>query len=93
MYKPVDALELVRTVLVTALEPGLEPEVIQRNWELYAPPLRMDSLGFHRVIVGLERALGRPIDDEALAPLLMERVSDLCTLVEQLSAGAQHESG
>ena len=91
MEKEANPLAIVRSTLVTALEPGVEPETIQMDWELYAPPLRMDSLGFHRVIVGLERALGRKFDDSVLAGSLIEHVSDLCSLIDGAPQREAHE--
>ena len=91
MGKADNSLDIVRAALVTALEPGVEPEAIQPDWELYTPPLRMDSLGFHRVIVGIERVMGRQIDDTVLAGSLIETVSDLCTLVACSPQSEAHE--
>ena len=92
MLKSVDVTSIVRAALVGALEPGIDAETIELNWELYAPPLRMDSLGFHRVIVDLERAIGRRFDDDLLASRLIETVADLCALTHSALDAPPHDN-
>ena len=92
MQKPIDVVSVVRAALVRALEPGIDAEAIGLNWELYAPPLRMDSLGFHRVIVDLERTFGGRFDDDLLASSLVETVADLCALTHSALDAPTHDN-
>ncbi|MDP6942589.1 MAG: hypothetical protein QF464_00440 [Myxococcota bacterium] len=72
---------LVRRALVDALALELVPEVIAGGQPLYEHPVRMDSLGFHRVIVELEVQRGSRFDEEALERTLFETVDDLVRFV------------
>ena len=72
---------LVQRALIDALALDLAPEDIAGALPLYEHPVRMDSLGFHRVIVELEVQRGSRFDEEALERTLFETVDDLVRFV------------
>ena len=79
------AAELVRRALVDALALDLSPDSLRGDQPLFEPPIRMDSLGFYRVVVELEVKSGRPIDEQALERTLFETVDDLVRFVREQS--------
>ena len=82
----VDPAALVRRALVDALALDLAPEVLAGAQPLHDHPVRMDSLGFHRVIVELEVQRGARFDEEALERTLFETVDDLTRFVTEQAA-------
>ena len=81
-----EAAALVRQALVDALVLDLIPEDIAGEQPLYEHPVRMDSLGFHRVVVELEVQRGARFDEQALERTLFETVDDLVRFVAAQAA-------
>ncbi len=77
------AAELVRRALVDALALDLSPDSLGGDQPLFEPPIRMDSLGFYRVVVELEVKSGQAIDEQALEQTLFETVDDLVRFVRE----------
>lgn len=74
--------------LVRALDLDVAPATLRPEMALHAPPVRMDSLGFYRLISTLERALGGPLDETMMAEALVETIDDLVAVVRaSLDAG------
>ena len=72
---------MVRRALVDALALDIVPEAITDDQPLYEHPVRMDSLGFHRVLVELEVQRGASFDEHALEHTIFETVDDLVRFV------------
>lgn len=72
---------LVRRALVDALALDLVPEEIAGGQPLCEHPVRMDSLGFHKVVVELEVQRGARFDEQALEQTIFETVDDLVHFV------------
>ena len=77
----------MRRALVDALALDLEPADITGDQTLHEHPVRMDSLGFHRVVVELEVLRGARFDEAALERTLFETVDDLVRFVAEQAAG------
>ena len=77
---------LVRRSLVDALALDLVPGEISGEQPLCEHPVRMDSLGFHKVIVELEVRRGARFDEQALESTLFETVDDLVRFVAAQAA-------
>jgi acyl carrier protein len=77
------AAELVRHALVDALALDAAPESLRGDQPLFEPPIRMDSLGFHRVIVELEIRHEARLDEQLLERTLFETVDDLVRFVSE----------
>ena len=76
-----EAAELVRQALVDALALDVAPRALRGEQPLFEPPVRMDSLGFHRVVVELEVRREARFDENALDGTLFETVDDLVRFV------------
>lgn len=72
---------LVRRALVDALALDLVAEELPGGQPLCEHPVRMDSLGFHKVVVELELRRGARFDEQALESTLFETVDDLVQFV------------
>ncbi len=72
-----EMLALVRSALVDALDLAVAPESIAEDAALHMAPIRLDSLGYHRLIVALEARLGRTWSEESLDDAIFERVVDV----------------
>ena len=81
MVDEAKAAELVRRALVDALALEVSPDALGGDQPLFEPPIRMDSLGFYRVVVELEVHLGTRLDESALDGTLFETVDDLVRFV------------
>ena len=77
--------DLVRRALVDALALDVSPDALRGDQALFEPPVRMDSLGFYRVIVEIEVHLGTRLDEQALERTLFETVDDLIRFVTEQS--------
>jgi acyl carrier protein len=67
--------------LVRALDLDVEPPTLRPEMALHAPPIRMDSLGFYRLITNLERSFDIRLDETMMAEALVETIDDLVKLV------------
>jgi acyl carrier protein len=73
----------VYDALIRALDLEVKADELRPHMALHAPPIRMDSLGFYRLIATLERSLNIRLDERAMADALIETVDDLMSLVRQ----------
>jgi acyl carrier protein len=78
--------ELVRHAIVDALALDLAPESLRGEQPLFEPPIRMDSLGFHRVVVEIEVRREARLDEHALDRTLFETLDDLIRFVVEQSS-------
>jgi phenylacetate-coenzyme A ligase PaaK-like adenylate-forming protein/acyl carrier protein len=84
---PINSRDAATSIVSRALAAvrGLHPpgEAVDESQELYAD-LALDSLQFVRIVLELERELGREIDDEDLLAIDLITVGDLVTCVEHM---------
>ncbi len=75
--------ERVKKVLVDELNLNLSIEAIADDDLVYAPHIRLDSLGYLRLVHGLEREFGLEISAEEVGHILFEKVSDIASFVDE----------
>ena len=80
------AAAVVRRALIDALALDMAPAEIAGAQPLHEHPVRMDSLGFHRVLVELEVQRGGQFDEQVLERTLFETVDDLVRFVAAQSS-------
>ena len=72
----------VKAIMVQVLDLDMLPEQIDDELSLYSSSIRLDSLGFLRLIVALEAEFGRQIDDEDVMEADLETIASLIQLFE-----------
>jgi acyl carrier protein len=71
----------VKRALVEVLDLAVDAGQIAEEDLLFGPPIRLDSLGYHRLMVGLEDRLGVRWTDAELDEAIFETVADLVAFV------------
>lgn len=70
----------IKAIMVQVLDLDLSPEQIDDELSLYSSSIRLDSLGFLRLIIALEAEFGRQIDDEDVMEADLETIAGLIQL-------------
>ncbi len=83
----VKASERVKQVLVDELNLSISVESIADEDLVYAPHIRLDSLGYLRLIHGLEQEFGIEISAEEVGRILFETVADIVGFVDERCSG------
>ena len=74
-------LRQVQRLLVDELQLDVAPTSLRMDDALHAPPIRIDSLGYLRLMSGLERAFGIPFEPESLGDAVFATVGDVVRFV------------
>ena len=82
-----NAAERVKNVLVDELNLSVTVENIADDDLVYAPHIRLDSLGYLRLVNGLEEEFGFEIKAEEVGRILFETVADIVSFVEARCSG------
>ena len=84
----------VKTLLVEELHLDLDPADIALDDVLHAPHIRLDSLGYLRLLQGLERAFDLRLDLATLGATVFETVGDVAAFVaaRRGAPGAEEEA-
>jgi len=77
----------VKKVLVEELNLSIAAEGIADGDLVYAPHIRLDSLGYLRLVHGLEQEFGFEISAEEVGHILFETVADITLFVESRCSG------
>jgi len=77
----------VKKVLVEELNLSITAEGIADSDLVYAPHIRLDSLGYLRLVHGLEQEFGIEISAEEVGHILFETVADITLFVESRCSG------
>ena len=75
--------ERVKKVLIDELNLSVSVEAISDDDLVYAPHIRLDSLGNLRLVHGLEREFGFEIRAEEVGYILFEKVADITRFVDE----------
>jgi acyl carrier protein len=76
----------VKKVLVEELNLNISADGIADEDLVYAPHIRLDSLGYLRLVNGLEQEFGFEISAEEVGHILFETVEDIVRFVDERSA-------
>lgn len=79
--------DIVKQVLIDCLDLRIAPSALASEDSLYGPPVRLDSLAFHRTLARLEAELGVRFDEDELAATLFDTVGDLIAFAETAAGG------
>ena len=81
-----NAAARVKKVLVDELNLNISAESIADEDLVYAPHIRLDSLGYLKLVHGLEQEFGFEISAEKVGHILFETVADIVRFVDERCA-------
>ena len=73
----------VKRVLVDELELEVAPSDIQLDDVLYAPHIQLESLGYLKLILGLEQEFGFHVGNDETGRVMFETVRDIVAYVNR----------
>lgn len=73
----------VQAILADELQLDVGPEELDPGDLLHAPHIRLDSLGYLRLLAGLERELGVAVSMDDMGSSVFETVGDVVAFVRQ----------
>ena len=82
-----NAAARVKKVLVDELNLNIAADSIADDDLVYAPHIRLDSLGYLRLVHGLEQEFGLEIAPEEVGHILFETVADIIRFVDERCSG------
>ena len=85
--KQAELVQRVKKVLVEELNLDITPDAIAEDDLVYAPHIRLDSLGYLRLMHGIEQEFHFEIKPEEVGHILFERIGDIVDFVADRTPG------